>query len=637
VTRAFSSWLIPLFLLFGVLAPTGCVLWFMSVAARSQGAAARQSVTDAYRGQLRLLRDRTDSFWRDRGAAIEAASAGSAPAAFQRIVQQGLADSLVMPGYPTLLREASDDPAAGRPDWREAVDLERTPGKLADAAQRYGRIAQSEGNLEIAARAAQAQVRCLSRGRDKEGAFRAIQRYFITGRLRRVGKAGSRSIAADELLLGLRLLQPADPRFRGAAEHLAELLNDYAAPAMPSAQRLFLMDELYAAVPNAPALPTREAERQALRFLETGTLTPGDREVERTHLPDLWKLSSPGGSALALYRTSTVQRAMETLFTEGNPSRGVKFSLLTPGAKGGPEAIAAGPSLPGWQLSFSLVDSKLLDDAERARVASYLWIGYLAIASLAVIGGLLGQWLRREAKLARLKTDLVAAVSHELRTPLASMRLLVETLLDDEKPEPAKVHEYLALIARENLRLSRLIENFLTFSRIERNRQRFVFAPTPVSEVIDKAITAMGDRLQSPTCNLELEVSPGVAPVSADEDALVSVMVNLLDNACKYTPGQRKISVSASGSGEKVILSVKDNGIGIAPREHRRIFRRFYQVDQRLARETGGCGLGLSIVEFVVRAHGGTVRVDSRPGAGSTFSVILPCAPNSMTATREAS
>jgi two-component system phosphate regulon sensor histidine kinase PhoR len=127
-----------------------------------------------------------------------------------------------------------------------------------------------------------------------------------------------------------------------------------------------------------------------------------------------------------------------------------------------------------------------------------------------------------------------------------------------------------------------------------------------------------------------------VAPLSADEDALVTVMVNLLDNACKYTPGPRKISVSASGSGERVILSVKDNGIGIAPREHRRIFRRFYQVDQRLARETGGCGLGLSIVEFVVRAHGGTVRVDSRPGAGSTFSVILPCAPSSGRTEREA-
>ena len=282
--------------------------------------------------------------------------------------------------------------------------------------------------------------------------------------------------------------------------------------------------------------------------------------------------------------------------------------------------------LPGWQFSFVLANSKLLDDAERARVAWYLWIGYLVVALLVVSGLLLGQWFRREARLARLKTDLVAAVSHELRTPLASMRLPVETLMDEESPEPAKVHEYLALMARENLRLSRMIENFLTFSRVERNRRKFTFAPTPVAGVIERAVTAMGERLQPPSCDLELAVSDRVAPVAADEDALVTVMVNLLDNACKYTLGRKKILVSASGAEGSVILSVKDNGIGIAPREHRRIFRRFYQVDQRLARETGGCGLGLSIVQFVVRAHGGTVRVDSRPGAGSTFSIILPCA-----------
>ena len=633
--RARSSWLIPLFLLFGVLAPTGCVLWFMNAAARSQGAAARQSVTDAYRGQLRLLRDRADSFWLDRATAIDAASAGPEPAAFQRIVQQGLADSVVMSHYPSAAREVSGDPAAGRPDWQAAAELERMPGKLADAAERYGRIAQSDGNLEVAARAAQAQIRCLVRGGDREGALRAIQRYFVTGRLRHHADSGNRSIAADEFLLQLRLLNSGDPRYVPSAGRLAELLNDYAGAPMPSAQRLFLIDELCAALPNASPVPTREAERLALGFLDVDTANPGERAMERARLPGIWKLASPGGR-VALYHTSTVQDAMRTLFAGRSPSRGVKFDVLPPGAPAGPEAIAAGPSLPGWQLSFSLVDSKLLDDAERARIASDLWIGYLVVASLAVTGALLGQWLRRETRLARLKTDLVAAVSHELRTPLASMRLLVETLLDDETPEPTRVHEYLTLIARENLRLSRLIENFLTFSRIERNRQQFVFAPTPVAGVIDKAITAMGERLQPPSCDLKLDVSSRVAPLSADEDALVTVMVNLLDNACKYTPGPRKIFVSASDSGERVILSVKDNGIGIAPREQRRIFRRFYQVDQRLARETGGCGLGLSIVEFVVRAHGGTVRVDSRPGAGSTFSVILPGARSGGSTQREA-
>jgi two-component system phosphate regulon sensor histidine kinase PhoR len=98
----------------------------------------------------------------------------------------------------------------------------------------------------------------------------------------------------------------------------------------------------------------------------------------------------------------------------------------------------------------------------------------------------------------------------------------------------------------------------------------------------------------------------------------------VLDNAYKYTPRDRRIVVRAYREGSNVVFVVKDNGIGIAPREQRRIFRRFYQVDRRLARETGGCGLGLSIVDFIVRAHGGEVRVESQPGAGSTFRVLTP-------------
>jgi signal transduction histidine kinase len=110
----------------------------------------------------------------------------------------------------------------------------------------------------------------------------------------------------------------------------------------------------------------------------------------------------------------------------------------------------------------------------------------------------------------------------------------------------------------------------------------------------------------------------------ADQDALVTVLLNLLDNAHKYTPTDRRILLQAYREGNNVVFAVKDNGIGIAPREQKRIFRRFYQVDRRLARETGGCGLGLSIVDFIVRAHGGAVRVESKPGAGSTFRVLTP-------------
>jgi signal transduction histidine kinase len=124
--------------------------------------------------------------------------------------------------------------------------------------------------------------------------------------------------------------------------------------------------------------------------------------------------------------------------------------------------------------------------------------------------------------------------------------------------------------------------------------------------------------------HFEVDVSPGLPVVRADEDALVTVLLNLLDNAEKYTPGEKRIALRATCRDGHVVFAVEDNGIGIAARDRKKIFRRFYQVDRRLARESGGCGLGLSIVDFIVRAHGGTVEVESQPGAGSKFSVVMP-------------
>jgi signal transduction histidine kinase len=274
---------------------------------------------------------------------------------------------------------------------------------------------------------------------------------------------------------------------------------------------------------------------------------------------------------------------------------------------------------PEWQIAVPRPDST---SAAQARAFPYLWVGFLAIAVVAVSSLIAGQALRRQWQIARLKTDLVAAVSHELKTPISSVRLLVDTLLEDEKPDATKTREYLELIARENLRLSRVIDNFLTFSRLERNRQKFEFGVTRPDAVVEGALESARERMEA--CHLEVRVADGLPAVRADEDALVTVLLNLLDNAWKYTPGEKRIGVRAYREKGRVVFAVEDNGIGIAARERKKIFRRFYQVDRRLARESGGCGLGLSIVEFIVRAHGGSIDVKSQPGRGSTFSVAIP-------------
>jgi signal transduction histidine kinase len=573
-----SNWLVPLFLILGVLLPTGCVLWFMNDAATSQAAAARQRVTEAYRNQLPLLRDRVDAYWQTRAASLDSQAGEGEPADFARAVKAGVADSIVYPGvYPQPVQ-------ALHPEVKPRADLT----------------------------AAQAQIRDLVRGGNKDAALRIIQQQFVTGPLARATDPQGRLIAADEQLLALHLFPRAD---KG---HLVALLNDYEHATMPSAQRLFLMDEVRALDPKAE-FPTIEAERLAAQCSEA--ISPPK---------DTWTLTSNSGHVAALYRISTMLAAMRTFLDQQSPSQSVRFDMLPPGASASGESMEAGALLPGWRISFALLDTKPLDEAARARRASYLWAGFLVIGAMAVMGLVVGNIFRRQMRLARLKTDLVAAVSHELKTPLASMRLLVDSLLEDTHPDPTKTREYLRLIAGENDRLTRLIENFLTFSRIERNRQRFDFAPIRPASVIHAAAHILRERLQSPACRFEIDAPPDLPMLDADEDALITVLLNLIDNAYKYTPAAedvvKRISVRAHHSAGEVVFEVEDNGIGIAPRDQKRIFRRFYQVDQRLARETGGCGLGLSIVEFIVRAHGGTVRVTSRSGAGSTFIVRLPCA-----------
>ena len=625
LNRDRSSLLLALFLFLGVLAPSGSVLWFMNDAARSQTEAARQRETEAYRGQLRLLRSRVDDSWKARAAALDDAQE------FVPALRAAQADAVFLPNHPrqpSLPSSREPDPTLDRNDWQQAAAIE-SERRFEEAAAAWGALATPERNPDLAARAAQAEIRCLLRAGSREAALAAIRRHFLPRASMRAHDLDGRLIAADEQLLAVQLVKPEDAR-SAAAESLAAILNDYRTP-MPSSQRLFLMGELRARVPSA-VLPTYDAERLAQQLLETGPPRPGGATLEPAALPGIWKLTSPDQKVLAFYRSATVQSLTQNLLREQDPSRSVAFSVIPPGAPISDEAIAAGPTLPGWQLSFTLLDRGPLEEAAQQRRAAYVWLASAVVLATVLIGAFAGQFFRRQARLNRLKTDLLAAVSHELRTPLASMRLLVETLLDDDRPDAVKTREYLQLIAGENQRLSRLVENFLTFSRIERNRQRFEFAPAAPAAIVEAAVASMRERLQAPGCRLDVEIAPNLPPLRADHDALTTVLINLLDNAWKYTPAEKKLCLRAGAANGRVTFEVADNGIGIAPREQKRIFRRFYQVDRRLARETGGCGLGLSIVDFIVRAHGGEVAVESRLGAGSTFRVTLPARERSQEA-----
>jgi signal transduction histidine kinase len=196
--------------------------------------------------------------------------------------------------------------------------------------------------------------------------------------------------------------------------------------------------------------------------------------------------------------------------------------------------------------------------------------------------------------------------------------------------------DYLQLISKENERLSRLIDNFLTFSRMERNKQAFQMRPTSPVSIARTAAEAVKTKLGRGNCLFETDIPDELPQIKADHDALVTVLVNLLDNAYKYSCDEKKIRLSVTADAgadfkpaqaRTISFRVIDNGLGIPRRSLKKVFRRFYQVDRSLSRRAEGCGLGLSIAKFIVDAHQGTITVESKPGQGSTFTVTIPALP----------
>ena len=438
----------------------------------------------------------------------------------------------------------------------------------------------------------------------------------------RSGARGRDTAAIEQQLATAAAATTADAR-GPIVESIAARLNDYSA-SIPAGDRLRLMDQLRELAPNV-SLPTQAALRLSIEMLDAERPAPIPEVVRQTATADVWALTSADQRVIAFYRIGRLEAMMHDFLHQIAPS-GITFLAVPPDMRADSEAIAAGSWLPGWQLTFMPIESEVLEVTDERERIAYVSVALAGIGVIAIIGLAAAGSLRRHLKLARLKTDLVAAASHELRSPLASMRVLVDGLLADDPLDPKKTREYLEMLAVENQRLSRVIENFLTFSVLERHRYRFVFAPSQPSAIVASAVAAIRERVPIDG-DVQVEVTPGLPLVLADAEALSTALLNLLENALKYTPAEKRIVVRASHDGNgSVLFAVADNGIGIPVREQRRIFRRFYRVDQRLSSETSGVGLGLSIVDLIVRGHRGTVSVHSAPGSGSTFTLRVPCA-----------
>ncbi|MBW8036688.1 MAG: HAMP domain-containing histidine kinase, partial [Planctomycetes bacterium] len=279
----------------------------------------------------------------------------------------------------------------------------------------------------------------------------------------------------------------------------------------------------------------------------------------------------------------------------------------------------------GWKTELYLRTGVFDETADKKKVI-YLWTAFTVIILMLSSTLLASKAVLRQAKLNRLKNDFIATVTHELKTPLASMRVLVDTLLEGSYNDQKQATEYLQLISKENKRLTGLIDNFLTFSRMERNKQAFDLRPTSSADIAKDAIYAIKTKFAQGNCDFIAHIPDSLPKIRADHDAMVTVLVNLLDNAYKYSGENKQIELTLYQQESHICFKVKDNGKGMHPRVTRKIFDRFYQEDSRLSRSAEGCGLGLSIVKFITDAHKGTIEVQSKPDKGSEFTVIIPTA-----------
>jgi two-component system phosphate regulon sensor histidine kinase PhoR len=234
------------------------------------------------------------------------------------------------------------------------------------------------------------------------------------------------------------------------------------------------------------------------------------------------------------------------------------------------------------------------------------------------------QNLTRQRYLETVRQDFISNVSHELRTPLAALKALTETLSEGALDDPPAARRFLEQMDTEVDSLSLMVTELLELARIESGRVPLNLKPTHASQILAPAVERL--RLQAERAGLEvlLDCPDDLPLVMADSQRLEQVVVNLLHNAIKFTPGGGRIEVSARGSLNTVTFSVKDTGIGIARDDLPRIFERFFKVDR--ARSTGGTGLGLAISRHLVEAHGGNIWAESIEGRGSMFSFSIPVA-----------
>lgn len=361
---------------------------------------------------------------------------------------------------------------------------------------------------------------------------------------------------------------------------------------------------------------TASGDPVVLLLFASGAATPADaiagmvidgREFVTVSLASKLREAAESGFLLAVLRTENG----ETVFATGG---------------GAPEGYRQRKGLwlfPTYDLGIALRSGSIEELSRRRSNRNLLLIGLVDAVLLAGIW-LVYRTIKKEMDLVRMKSDFVSNVSHELRTPLALIRMFGETLAMNRVPTEERKQEYYRTIVQETERLSHLVNTILNFSRMEAGRKRYDFRPTLLNDVVRRVVDTYGPRLAESGFAPAVALAADLPPVEADTEAVTEAVINVLDNAMKYSPAGGEIRVATGMADGMQYVEVQDHGAGIAPEHHRKIFETFYRVTAGAVHDTKGTGLGLAIVKHIVDAHGGRIDLTSAPGAGSTFRLLFP-------------
>lgn len=359
-----------------------------------------------------------------------------------------------------------------------------------------------------------------------------------------------------------------------------------------------------------------EKDSQFLRQLK-------EREWKPYRDSGLWlsSVSSANGKGrrlvIAVLGQELVQRVKAGHRANGNDIRfEVMVPLNDPEFTVGPLGVALGDNFPGFRITFPW---------NQYDYQQFYFRALALIASVTLLGGyLLLRDTLRELRVAEIRSQFVANVSHELKTPLTAIRMFAETLQMRGSLDPEVQKDFLGTIVNESERLTRLLNNVLDFSRIERGERNYRLEPAPLADVVRSAARTMQIPLSEQGFDFRIEICEEVPPMRLDRDALEQAVINLLSNAMKYSGQSREIILKVNSDKGSALIQVVDQGIGIAVQDQKRIFETFYRVASPENDAISGTGLGLALIAHIAKGHGGSVDVESKPGEGSTFSIRIP-------------